>query len=269
MAQSFAEEPGVRFRVKAGEFSETQRGFLTCVGLVALRAGGIVLQNADGLRHISRLNQMGDIRLDVFWRDTPSVTGQKNGLLAAVRNRSPKLAVENLPMGLDHNSSVGHLVFVSAKYLTEIFDLLVHAVEHLAHGIDSHFAALKSLESKLDRQMFGQFHEDGFVRLACRRLGCETSDGSPQILLGAARQFSHLFLEYSGSSRSSLPSSNVSETRQGAQYRVYVVLGGSSCAAAAMPGTASATDAAPNSQASANSGACPAHWPRRMTCRGN
>src|SRR5690348_3637130 len=226
MAQSFAEEPGVRFRVKAGEFSETQRGFLTCVGLVALRAGGIVMKNADGLRHISRLNQMGDIRLDVFWRDTPSVTGQKNGLLAAVRNRSPKLAVENLPMGLNHNSSVGHFVFVSAKNLTKIFDLLVHAIEHLAHGIDFHFAALKSLQSKLDRKMFGQFDEDGFVRLACRGLGCETSDGSPQILLGAARQFRHFFLEYSGSSRSSLPGSDVSETRKRAQYRVYVVLGG-------------------------------------------
>src|SRR5690348_7105672 len=167
-------------------------------------------------------------------------------------------------MGLDHNSSVGHLVFVSAKNLTKIFDLLVHAIEHLAHGIDFHFAALKSLESKLDRQMFGQLHEDGFVRFACRGLGCETSDGSPQILLGAARQFRHLFLEYSGGSRPALPGSHVSETRQGAQYRVYVVFGGPSCAAAAVPGTASATNAAPNSQTSANSGACPAHWPRRM-----
>ncbi len=103
---------------------------------------------------------MGDVGLHVFRRDAPCVGRKQNGLLAALRNRCPKLAVENFAVGLDQHSGVGHLVFVRAENLAEILDFRVHAVEHLPDGIDFDLAAFKTLERKANRQMFGQLHQD-------------------------------------------------------------------------------------------------------------
>ena len=52
-----------------------------------------------------------------------------------------------------------HLVFVRAQNLAEIFDLSIHAVEHLPHRIDLDLAAFESLQRKANRQMFGQLYK--------------------------------------------------------------------------------------------------------------
>ncbi len=99
-------------------------------------------------------------------------------MFAAFWNGGPKLPVENFAVRLDHEAGIGHLVFVRAENFAEIIDLLIHAVEHLPHGVYFHFAAFKTFERKADRQMLGEFYQDGFIRLAFRRLRGESGNGA-------------------------------------------------------------------------------------------
>ncbi len=75
MPQRFAEQLGIGLRVKLGHFGQTHGGFLARVEFFAVRARGVVLQNADGLRDVSGLDQMSHVGLHVFWRDAPCVVG--------------------------------------------------------------------------------------------------------------------------------------------------------------------------------------------------
>ena len=62
-------------------------------------------------------------------------------------------------MRLDEHSGFAHLVFMSPENLSQILDFLVHAVEHLANGVDFDFAAFKPLQRETDRQVFGELHD--------------------------------------------------------------------------------------------------------------
>ena len=159
-------------------------------------------------------------------------------MLATFGNGGPKLAVENFAVGLDHDSRVGHLVFVRAENLAEIFDLRVHAVEHLPHGVDFDFTAFKTFECKANRKMLGQFHQDGFIRLAFGRLRCKPGNRALQSVLRGARQLIHLLLELSSRSGATLACADVAEAGQRAQNSIDLIFARSGALAGSVPRSA-------------------------------
>src|SRR5712692_2779285 len=116
---------------------------------------------------------------------------------------------------------------MSAENLSQILDFLVHTVEHLPHCVDLDFAALEALQREADRQVLGQLHNHGFVRLGVRCLRRQARKGLFQCVLRAARQLSHLLLKRTcRRGHAALPGTHVSETRQGAQDRINLFLAG-------------------------------------------
>ena len=120
-------------------------------------------------------------------------------------------------MRLDQQPGFAHLVFMSAENLSQVLDFLVHAVEHLAHGIDFDFTAFEPLQRETDRQVFGELHDHGLVRLGVRRLRRQARERLLQHVLRAARQLRHLLLEHTCRSHSTLPRADVPKTSQGAE----------------------------------------------------
>ncbi len=132
-------------------------------------------------------------------------------MLAAVWNGGPELAVENFAVRFDQDSRIGHFIFVGAENLAEIFDLLIHAIEHLADGVDFYFAVFELLESKTDGQMFRQLHQHGFIRLGLSGLRRQAGDSLPQRHLRIAWQLRNLLLERSRAGDAALVGSNLSK----------------------------------------------------------
>ena len=159
------------------------------------------------------LDQFADIGLHVARRDAPRFSRKQHGLLTAFRYRCPELPIENLAVRFDQHPGFGHLVFMRAENLAQVFNLLVHAVEHLPDGVDFHFAALEALQSKADCQVLSKLHDHGLIGLRGRCLGRQAGQRLLQRVLRAARKLGHLLLKCSGSSDPALARSNLSETR--------------------------------------------------------
>ena len=51
---------------------------------------------------------------------------------------------------LDEHAGFRHLVFMGAENFAKIFDFLIHALKHLAHGVNFYFAFFVTFESKTD-----------------------------------------------------------------------------------------------------------------------
>jgi hypothetical protein len=102
-----------------------------------------------------------------------------------------------------------------AENFSQIFNLGVHAVEHLADGVDFDFAAFEAFEGKFDSEMFGEFYEYRLVGLAFRGLRGKPGDGPLQSVLRASRQFRHLLLELAGSRGATLAATDISKAGQG------------------------------------------------------
>src|SRR5581483_375643 len=126
VAHGFAKELGIGLGIQLGQFGEANRGLLARVNFLAFGASGVILKNADGF-----------------------------GALAAFGDSGPELAIENFAMRFHKHPGFGHLVFVRAENLAQIFDFAVHAIEHLADGIDFDFAALEAIDSEFDGEMLG------------------------------------------------------------------------------------------------------------------
>ena len=107
-------------------------------------------------------------------------------------------------MGFHENSRVGHFIFVRAKNVAETFNLLIHAIEHLADGADFYVAVFELLQCETDGEVFGQLHQHGFIGFGLRGLGRQTCDGLTQRGLRGARQLRNLLLECAGAGNSTL-----------------------------------------------------------------
>src|SRR6266849_6252299 len=128
---------------------------------------------------------------------------------------------------------------MSAENLSQVLDFLVHAVEHLANGVDFHFAAFEALQCETDRQVFGQLHDHRLVRLCVRRLRRQAGERLFQRVLRAARQLRHLLLKRTRRGHSTLPRADVPETRQRTQNCVNLFLTRLAAPASATSGSTS------------------------------
>src|SRR5579885_391582 len=216
-AQRIPKKLGIRLRVKLGEFGKAHGGSLAGFRVFTFRAGRIVLQDANGVGDFALLNQERHVRLDVARRNAPGFVGKQDGALAGLRHSRPKTAVQNLAVRFKENSRFRHFVFVRAEDLAKVFNLLIHAVEHLAHGVDFDFAALVTLERKTDGEVLGELDEYGFVGPAFRRLRGESGQRLPQRVLRPAWQFLDGFLERRGAGGFRKTGASPSKAGQGAQ----------------------------------------------------
>src|SRR6266849_9915845 len=128
---------------------------------------------------------------------------------------------------------------MSAENLSQVLDFLVHAVEHLANGVDFHFAAFEALQRETDRQVFGELHDHRLVRLGVRRLRRHARERLLQHILCAPRQLRHLLLKRTRCSHSALPSADMPETRERAQNCVNLFLTRLAAPASASSGSTS------------------------------
>src|SRR5437762_6991192 len=224
MPQGFAQQLWVGFGVQFGHLGEPGSGFLARFSLFAVRASRIILKDADGIGDVAILDQVADVRLHVARGNAPGLFRKQHGALAAIRHCRPELPVENLAVRLCQDARVGHLVFVSAQNLPQTLNFLVHAVKHLAHGVDFHFAALEAFQREPDREVFSQLHNHGIVWLRTGRLCGQARERLLQHVLRAPRQLRHLFLEHACRSYSAVTCPHAPKTRQRAQNRIDLFL---------------------------------------------
>src|SRR6202007_1366331 len=123
------------------------------------------------------------------------------------------------------HACLSHLFFMRTQNLAEIVDLVVHAIEHHAHGIDFYFSAFKTLQSEADGQMLGKLDENGFVRLVAGSLCGRGCYGLFERLSVCPGELCHLVLESGGRGNSSLAFSDTPETGEGAEYPKNLVFG--------------------------------------------
>src|SRR6266481_9548730 len=150
-----------------------------------------------------------------------------------------------------------------AENLPQILDFLVHAVQHLPHGVHFHFAAFEALQRETNCQMLGQLHDHGLIRFRIRRLRRQACQRLFQCVLRAAGQFRHLLLECSGGGHSALTRPHAPETSQRPQNRIDLIFARLSSSASSASGATSAAKR-PHTGSSSQ----PSHYiGYRHTCR--
>src|SRR5580698_8811987 len=103
--------------------------------------GGEVFENRVSRRVVALVTQLLYKLADVARRDAPGVGRSEHRALTGLGNRSPELAVEQVGVGFDDDAGMRESLFVAAEDLAQASNLLGHALEHLADGVDAHFAA--------------------------------------------------------------------------------------------------------------------------------
>src|SRR6266446_1005191 len=224
MPQRFAQQLRIGFTVQFGHLRKSGRGFLARFSLFAVRAGRIILKDADGVGIVAVLDEIAYVGLHVARGNAPGLFRKQHGALAAIGHCRPELPVKNLAVRLRQDTFIGHLVFVRAENLPQVLDFLVHAVEHLAHSVDFHFAALEAFQREPNCQVFSKLHNYGVIRLGTRRLRGQACERLLHHVLRAARQLRHLLLEHTCRGHSTVTCPNAPETRQRAQNRVNFFL---------------------------------------------
>ena len=182
--------------IHLGELAEPDRGFLAGFGIFIADAGGVFEQDIAGGGGFTAADQFFDILLDVARRDTPGFGGHEDGTFAGIGDGGPELAVEDVGVRFDGNSGVGHFFFARAKELSKRFELVAHAVEHLADGIDADFAALEAIESETYGEIFGEAEERGLVHFRRGRLRGDANKGLAQGDLRICRERGHTTLPF-------------------------------------------------------------------------
>ena len=136
------------------------------------------------------------------------------------------VAIQDFAVRLEEHSPLGHLVFMRAEDVAQVRDFLVHVVQHLPNGIDFHFSAFEALQRKANRQVLGELHQDGFVRLRVGRSRRQRGERLPQQVLGAARHLRHLLLKASWArAQSTFACSHPSEICKRSEYFQDFVFG--------------------------------------------
>src|SRR5258708_6893632 len=187
---------GSRLCIQPSHFRKPGRRALPRIRLFVIRATRVVLQNADGVRIFSLLQQFRHVRLNVFRRNAPRFLRQQHFPFRALRHRSPEDAVQHLPVRFRQNSRFRHFVFVLPQDISQVFDFLVHAVQHLPHRVHLHVPAFELFQGKPDGQVLRQLHQHALIQFFVLPLLGEPRERIPQRLLRLARQLRHLILKF-------------------------------------------------------------------------
>ena len=159
------------------------------------------------------LDQFADVGLHIARRNAPRLAGHQHRALAALRHCCPELPVQNFTVRLGEYPGVAHLVFVRAKDFPEVFNFLIHAIQHLPDCVDLHLAAFKPLERETNRQVLRQLHQHGLIRFGIRCLRGQGCKRLFQGVLRAAWQLRDLLLECACRCQTALPRADASEAR--------------------------------------------------------
>ena len=73
------------------------------------------------------------------------------------------MPVQHVGVRFHEDAGLGHFFFVRAQDLAQRANLLAHAVEHFAHRVHAHFAALIAVQRKADGQVFGKAQQHRVV----------------------------------------------------------------------------------------------------------
>ena len=73
--------------------------------------------------------------------------------------------------------------------------LPAHVLQHLVHGIDLHFAFLKTLQGKADSHMLSCLHEQGSICIVGRYVSGEAFQQLLDVELGIAISLGEFFLQ--------------------------------------------------------------------------
>ncbi len=256
MAQRFAQQLGIHLGVKLGKLGKAGGSLFSRVGFFAFGARGIVLENADRFSDVSFLDQIIDVGLHVAGRDAPRFVGEQDGALAAFRNCGPELAVQDFAVRFEDEPGVAHFVFMGAEDFAQVFDFLIHAVEHLAHGVDCNLAALETLEGEANGKMLGELNQDGLIGSGVGCFRGELGEGLLQNVLSASGQVGKFFVNRVGGACASRAScadlSKIRESREDAVHFRFAGLGDA------------AAWAEPRSESGTSHG-----WGRRSGCVGS
>ena len=103
-------------------------------------------RTSPGGFRLAAAEQFFDVLLDVAGRDAPRLGRSQHRALARLRHGRPELPVEQVRVGFDRKPRAGHFFLAGPQQLAQCLELVTHAVQHLAHGVDPYFAALKTIE---------------------------------------------------------------------------------------------------------------------------
>ena len=153
---------------KVGELAEANSGLFASFRVLMTDACGVFEEDASCHVGFTASEKFFDVLMNVAWRDAPSFGGHQNTHFAGFGDSGPELAIENVGVRLHGDSGAGHFVFARAQKLAQGAKFLAHAVEHLTHGVHLHFAALKTVHSEFNGQIFSQAQEHSLVHFGRR-----------------------------------------------------------------------------------------------------
>src|SRR5208283_4662681 len=203
-----------RLRIQSCQLRKPRRRAFPRIGLFAVRALRVILQDADRFRHVPMLDQLSNVRLHVLRRDAPRLVREQHFPLRRFGHARPEHPVQGLPVRLHQDSCLRHLVFVLSQDLSQVLDLLVHAVQHLSHRIHFHFASLKSLHREAYGQVFRQFQQYRLVQFLVFSLLRDSRQCLPQRVLRPRRHLRNLRLKFHRRARRIFTRPQFSKCRQ-------------------------------------------------------
>src|SRR5258708_6399813 len=89
-----------------------------------------------------------------------------------------------------------HFVFVLPQDISQVFDFLVDAVQHLPHRVHLHVPTFELFQCKPDGQVLRQLHQHALIQFFVLPLLGQPRERISQRLLRLARQLRHLILKF-------------------------------------------------------------------------
>src|SRR5208337_2267916 len=145
--------------VKVGELGQADGSLATGVGILGIEATTVVGENFRGELVIVAIKKDFHKLTNVARRHAGCLTGEQNAFFASLGNLGPEHAVENVGMGLNQDTGLGHFIFLDAQDLAERVHLPAHVLHHVVDGVDLDFAALIAVEGEFNRHGFSRLHQ--------------------------------------------------------------------------------------------------------------
>src|ERR1019366_5028693 len=108
-----------RVGIEVGELSQAGGGLAAGLGIVGVEATAVVGENFGGDLIVVALKKDFDELANVARRHAGGLAGEQNAFLAGLGNLGPEHAVENVGVGIDEDTGLGHFIFLDAQDLAE------------------------------------------------------------------------------------------------------------------------------------------------------
>ena len=163
-AKGRLKRPAAHAAIQRGELADSDGGLAPRVQSFTADTTGVLQEDPFGGGAVAAVEQFLGELLDVARGNAPRVGRKQDAALAGFWHGGPELPVKNVAVRFDGGSGAGHLVFAHLQELAQGLDLLAHALEQLADGIDANLSTLVAVHCKTNGEILRELQQDGLIR---------------------------------------------------------------------------------------------------------